>query len=176
MGVEITLFRSTNAQRFQSWCLQGQPSEPDPEQTSAFGNTVEPRKWPGWAQCGRNSRKRTGSTSAVSIQETSAAIRQITSPRIRQDYECGRPLELDSLLLVPLAFARAAELIRPSSTPLLHSPPVWTETRSSGSGVEKEGLPALDVDTLARTALGSLSGPMPSHLSWGQGFHRGGAA
>jgi len=36
-------------------------------------------------------------------------------PSIRQDYECGRPLELDSLLLVPLAFARAAELIRPSS-------------------------------------------------------------
>jgi len=34
--------------KIESWCLQGQPSEPDPEQTSAFGNTVEPREWPGW--------------------------------------------------------------------------------------------------------------------------------
>jgi 2-dehydropantoate 2-reductase len=34
-------------------------------------------------------------------------------PSIRQDYERGRPLELDSLLLVPLAFARAAELDTP---------------------------------------------------------------
>ena len=38
--------------KIESWCLQGQPSEPDPEQTSAFGNTVEPREWPGWAQSG----------------------------------------------------------------------------------------------------------------------------
>ena len=38
--------------KIESWCLQAQPSEPDPEQTSAFGNTVEPREWPGWARCG----------------------------------------------------------------------------------------------------------------------------
>src|SRR5690606_31033556 len=35
-------------------------------------------------------------------------------PSIRQDYDRGRPLELDALLVVPHAFARAAGLDTPS--------------------------------------------------------------
>jgi len=35
-------------------------------------------------------------------------------PSVRQDYERGRPLELDALLLAPLAFARGASLATPA--------------------------------------------------------------
>jgi hypothetical protein len=65
----------------ESWCLQGQPSEPDPEQTSAFGNTVEPREWPGWARNGHSrsadaifapGTKRTGGFSRLSTSERGA--------------------------------------------------------------------------------------------------------
>ena len=36
------------------------------------------------------------------------------TPSVRQDYDLGRPMELDSMLLVPMGFARAAGLETPS--------------------------------------------------------------
>ena len=35
-------------------------------------------------------------------------------PSIRQDYDRGRPLELDTMLLAPIAFARSAGVDTPS--------------------------------------------------------------